>query len=116
MSSPLHNFSLRELQNLQDYNNRAISHLEEATIWFWRENSRTFMHRIQIEDEMRFITPGSRSYQYWQDRLAVAFDMEQRSKEEYRMFQALQAPGSHRRNLAMVLEMLINQRLRPRTP
>ena len=59
MSSPLHNFSLRELQNLQDYNNRALAHLEDITIWFWRENSRTFMRRIQIEDEMQFTIPGS---------------------------------------------------------
>lgn len=116
MGSPLHNFSLRELQNLQDYNNRALAHLEDITIWFWRENSRTFMRRIQIEEEMQFTIPGSRAYHYWQDQLAVAFDMEQRSKEEYKMFQALQAPGSHRRNLAMVLEMLIDQRVRLHTP
>ena len=74
------------------------------------------MHRIQIEEEMQFIIPGSRSYQHWQDRLAVAYDMEQRAKEEYKMFQALQAQGSHRRNLAMVLEILIDQRLRLHTP
>ena len=74
------------------------------------------MRRVQIEEEMQFTIPGSRAYHYWQDQLAVAFDMEQRSKEEYKMFQALQAPGSHRRNLAMVLEMLIDQRVCLHTP
>ena len=74
------------------------------------------MHRVQIEEEMQFIIPGSRAYQLWQDRLAVAYNMEQRAKEEYKMFQALQAPGSHQRNLAMVLKMLIDRRLRHHTP
>ena len=112
MANPLSNFSLRELQNLQEHNNKALRRLEAITIWFWRENARAYMHRTQVEEEMQYLIPGSQMYCQWQNRLNYAISMEEQSSLEYVQFQQMQGPGTFRRNLAIIFDMEIESRLR----
>ena len=111
MINPLSYFSLKELQNLQDHNNRVLWQLKALTIWFWQENARTYLYRSQIQDNIKYMIPGSPIQLYWNHRLTVAFCMEEQSRAEYELFKELQCLSLFRKNMAMELEKEIMREL-----